>query len=114
MLDIKESKVAWKICEATYNLREVKVSFILKDEKRLDIYEEVELERHRQNKMWGGPEHDDAHDVRDWIVYIVNYLGKAVDRDAEWGRNLDVVRGYFIRVIALCVAAIESIDRKVQ
>lgn len=90
------------------------MSLILKDEKRLDIYEEVELERCRQDKMWGGPEHDDDHDVRDWVVYIVNYLGKTVDRDAEWGRNLDVVRGYLIRVIALCVAAIESIDRKTK
>lgn len=90
------------------------MSLILKNEKRLDIYEEVELERHRQDEMWGGPLHDDSHDVRDWIVYIVNYLGKAVDRDAEWGRDLDTVREYFIRVIALCVAAIESIDRKTK
>lgn len=90
------------------------MSLILKNEKRLDIYEEVELERHRQNKIWGGSEHDDRHDVRDWVAYIVNYLGKTVDRDAEWGRNLDTVREYFIRVTALCVAAIESIDRKAK
>ncbi len=87
-------------------------SLLITDEARMEIYEEVEMERCRQDKVWGGPAHDDRHGVRDWIAYIVNYLGQAVNRDAEWGRDLDRVRVCLIRVAALCVAAIESADRK--
>jgi len=90
------------------------MSLILKNESRIDIYEEIEMERFYQDRTWGGPEHDDKHAVRDWVAYIVNYLGKTVDRDASWGRNLEVARRYLIKVAALCVAAIESINRKMQ
>jgi hypothetical protein len=90
------------------------MSLILKDESRIDIYAEIEMERHYQDRTWGGPEHDDIHNVRDWVAYIVNYLGKTVNRDASWGRNLEVARRYLIKVAALCVAAIESSDRKIK
>lgn len=89
-------------------------SLLITDEVRMDIYEEIETERYRQNKIWGGPEHDDSHDVRDWIAYIVNYLGQAVHRDADWGRDLDTVRRCLIQVASLCVAAVESINREMQ
>ncbi len=89
-------------------------SLLIKNEARMDVYEEVEMERVRQDKIWGGSTHDDSHGVRDWVAYIVNYLGQAVNRDAEWGRDLNRVRECLIKVAALCTAAIESIDRKEQ
>jgi len=89
-------------------------SLLIKNEARMDVYEEIEMERIRQDKIWGGPAHDDLHGIRDWVAYIVNYLGQAVNRDAEWGRDLDRVRECLIKVAALCVAAIESADRKTK
>jgi hypothetical protein len=78
------------------------------------MYIAIEEERLYQDKKWGGPKHDDTHDVRDWVAYIINYLARTVNQDADWGRDIRVARRYFVKVAALCVAAVESIDRKVN
>jgi len=81
--------------------------------KRSAIYEEIENERRRQDEQWGGPEHDDNNNVRDWVTFIVAYLGKAVNRNSDWGRKLSISRVALIKVAALCVAAVEAFDRRV-
>ena len=78
------------------------------------IFTEIEAERERQDKQWGGKKHDDTHDIRTWVSYIVDFLGRTVNKEASWGYNLKVARTAFIKVAALCVAAIESIDRKLN
>ncbi len=80
--------------------------------KRSLIYAEIERERNRQDEKWGGPKHDDTKGVRDWVSYIVVYLGKAVDNDSKWGRDLSISRIGLVKVAALCVAALESFDRE--
>ncbi len=82
--------------------------------KRTSIYREIERERLSQDEKWGGPEHDDTKGVRDWVTYIVVYLGRAVDRNSEWGRNLTISRIALVKIAALCVAALESFDRKMM
>ena len=82
--------------------------------KREIIFKEIDEERARQDKQWGGPVHDSGHDVRDWVAYIVNFLGRAVNREAVWGFNLKAARLAFLKVAALCVAAIESTDFKLK
>jgi hypothetical protein len=73
----------------------------------LTIYEEIQLERQKQDKEWGGPMHDDNHNPHDWITYIVKHLGKSI----TWPFNMDTFRYQMIRVAALAVAAIEWTDR---
>ncbi len=82
--------------------------------ERMALYMEIEGERLKQDEKWGGPTHDDTKGVRDWISYIVVYLGKAVDNDSEWGRDLSISRIGLVKVAALCVAALESFDRRMM
>ncbi len=81
--------------------------------ERMALYMEIERERVYQDQKWGGPEHDDAHGVRDWVSFIVAYLGKAVGRKARWGEKLSFSRIALVKVAALCVAALEAFDRKI-
>ncbi len=81
--------------------------------ERMAIYMEVERERLVQDEKWGGPEHDDKNGVRDWVTFIVAYLGKAVNRDSDWGRKLSFSRVALVKVAALCVAAVEAFDRRI-
>ena len=81
--------------------------------KRSGIYQEIENERHRQDEEWGGPEHDDKHGIRDWLSFIVVYLGQGVNRDSDWGRKLSISRYALIQVAALAVAAVEAFDRRI-
>jgi hypothetical protein len=83
-----------------------------KDINRQLVYHAIERERLYQDSKWGGSEHDDTKDVRDWVAYVVNYLARTVNQDASWGNDIRVSRRYFIKVAALCVAAVEAIDRK--
>ncbi len=82
--------------------------------KRSLIYAEIERERNRQDVKWGGPKHDDTKGVRDWVTYIVAYLGEAVNRDSDWAHNLSFSRIAIVKVAALCVAALESFDREMM
>ena len=83
------------------------------DNAQANILEEIVAERKHQDEKWGGPEHDDKHGIRDWLSFIVVYLGKGVNRDAEWGRKLSISRYALIQVAALCVAAVEAFDRRI-
>jgi len=74
--------------------------------RRTRIYEALQAERERQDKKWGGPEHDDEHTVDDWSLFIRERT------DALTSSNAPAVRRALIEIAALAVAAIESIDRK--
>lgn len=54
-------------------------------------------------------EHDDQHTVNDWAALIGRYLGRAGDA-AEVAGGDEYRRG-LIKVAAITVAAIESLDR---
>ncbi len=70
------------------------------------LYDAIRRERGLQDRQWGGPDHDDGHGVHTWIALITKQLGKAAE-----AYPLAIPRAAFIRVAALCVAAIEKIDR---
>jgi hypothetical protein len=73
-------------------------------------YEQIGLERMRQDEEWGGDAHDDAHRVGDWLEFIrkqCNLIGDGLE-PAENARER------FVKIGALAVAAIQSIDRKAQ
>lgn len=73
------------------------------------ILNDVIVERHTQDAKWGGPDHDDEHDVEDWCMFIRKHARRAESAANESG--LAAGRCHLIRVAALAVAAIESIDR---
>jgi len=79
------------------------------------IFEEVRKERARQDKIWGGPKHDDLHDINDWEKYLFNYIKKAKYSYRECffksGRP-EEHRRRMIQIIALATAALQSFDRK--
>jgi len=68
------------------------------------IFKEIQLERERQDKQWGGSDHDDNHSNRDWEDWIIDFA------NAERGPVADF-RGRMLRIAALAVAAMQSYDR---
>lgn len=75
-----------------------------------NILLEVGNERKRQDKKWGGANHDDQHLPRDFVQLIEDYAGWA--RVMAGMNSNDKARKRLIQVAALAVASIESIDRK--
>ncbi len=70
---------------------------------RQEIYAEIEAERQRQDKKWGGPAHDDQHSIREWSRLIGDH---AIDVAGIW------VTYETPEELQRRVAAIESFDRK--
>lgn len=70
-------------------------------------YDSIQQERRAQDAQWGGPSHDDTHMTGDWFTYILYQ----VDR-ARYPKDIDEVRERLVKIGALAVAAIDSIDRK--
>lgn len=68
-------------------------------------YEDIFSERMAQNAEYGGPKHDDTHSEADWINFLYKHLDRANDNSGDYRYQL-------VRVAALCVAAIQSHDRK--
>lgn len=73
----------------------------------MSIWDEIQAERERQDKKWGGPSHDDEHTNHDWVSFIVKHVGGGV----MWPWDPKKFRFSMVRVAALAVAAIEWCDR---
>lgn len=76
----------------------------IKFHRWLAFYDVIQ-ERSQQDAQWGGPEHDDKHDAADFAEYIRIQLGRMTE---------DECRVRLVKVAALAVAAIESLDRKAR
>lgn len=71
------------------------------------ILSEFWQERDRQVTEEGyTPDHDDQHTPSEWLDWIIQYATKARGRGTERTRRAGVIIG------ALCLAMIESLDRK--
>ncbi len=66
------------------------------------IFDEIRTERTKQDKKWGGSNHDDTHISEDWCDYIQHQIIK-------WEEDEQTEREMFLKVAALSVAAIESL-----
>lgn len=71
------------------------------------VYADILTERMAQDRKWGGPKHDDAHEVSEWVVFIQEKLDRAEEADDDAG-----YRRRMVQVAALAVAAVESLDRQ--
>lgn len=78
----------------------------------LDLMTEISAERRRQDAEWGGPAHDDQHDIATFVQLIEDYAGWA--RVMAGMGSLDKARNRLVQVAALAIAACESIDRRLQ
>lgn len=74
---------------------------------------DVMAERDRQDSQWGGPGHDDTHDVADWLAYIQSQGDKLFDglQDGQMPEP-EAARSRLVKIAALAFAAIESLDRQ--
>ena len=70
----------------------------------MSIYDEIKAERERQDAQWGGPEHDDRHAPIEWSSYRARF-----ERRGGQGASR---RANLVKIAALAVAEIESIDRR--
>lgn len=66
------------------------------------VYEAIVIERIRQNQQWGGAAHDDQHVPDEFLNFILKQVHK---RDGD-------VRERLVKIAALSVAALESIERQ--
>ncbi len=78
-----------------------------KNEISLKALKSVFKERAKQDKQWGGPSHDDEHDTDDWLTYIEYQIKKLGITSANPKKD----RKRFVKIAALAIAAIESMDR---
>lgn len=70
----------------------------------------IARERLLQDAKHGGPEHDDTHDPRDWMAFLVVELAHAGDAfDKGFPSQF---QASMFQVAALAIAAIESTERK--
>jgi hypothetical protein len=80
--------------------------------------EDVVGERLNQDAQWGGYTHDDTHEPMDWHRYIEYQLNRwritqqSSEEFALPQQLVDVARERLVKIAALALAAIESIDRK--
>lgn len=72
------------------------------------VLDEVCEERRRQDEKWGGPAHDDAHDLITWASFVEARAGQ-IKRE-----ELPEVRRLFVEIAAIAAAAVESIDRRAE
>ncbi len=77
--------------------------------KFISLCYEIEQERYRQDKQWGGSNHDDKHGENDWLVILMRHLGLAANDEAE--EVPERFRRQLVRVAAIALAALESYDR---
>lgn len=79
------------------------------------VLEAIQAERVRQDAQWGGPEHDDTHNLFDWVDFIVAQAEKfgqqTLARGEAYWATPDA-RQRLVKIAALAVAALESLERK--
>lgn len=82
------------------------------DARLQTILEQIAAERGRQDANWGGPDHDDGHERRDWLSFIVEHVDRAKKVIPRRGpQDLDEHRNQLVQIAALAVAAIQAHDR---
>lgn len=94
------------------------------------ILQEVEAAREAAAAQWGGADYDDAHETGQWLDYIFAQLGKAnfdvlsyAAQQMESQPNIGptdadniamdkLVRARLVKIAALALDGIDSIDRR--
>ena len=77
---------------------------------RCNVLGEIDHERERQQELWGNT-FDDLNTVNDWIAYICRYAAEGGYQGREKKYTAIRFRSFLVRAAAICVAAVETIDR---
>jgi hypothetical protein len=75
------------------------------------VLRDVLDERDRQDDEWGGAAHDDTHLPVEWLGFIDKQRRKAFFGMMPVNRDPGAYRRALVKVAALAMAAIESLDR---
>lgn len=81
------------------------------------VMQDIGEERRKQDLQWGGPAMDDTRDCRQWLGYIDHQIDKANQDMFDMG-GIEApgyeaaMRARFVKIAALAVAAIQSVDRR--
>ena len=75
-------------------------------EPTVSIYDEIAAERAKQDAQWGGIDHDDTHHAGEWWEYRKKFEERAYYAPPQR-------RDALLKIAALAVAQIESLDRQV-
>ena len=78
------------------------------------IYDEIKAERDYQDKRWGHKMDDTVNTPWMWTAYVALYASKwMVGSCAPLGATtVGAFRARMVKTAAICVAAVESIDRQ--
>jgi len=88
-------------------LREAKEQGAADTARLSPFVRDVLAERAAQDEQWGGPEHDDKHDMWDWISYRKKFEARALSFRSRHMQIRDAVK----KIAALAIAQGESLDR---
>ena len=72
------------------------------------VFKVIENERAYQDQVWGGNNHDKAHTVGDWIVYMNHYLDRAKIKHSTAFRSDKEALTELRKVVALGIACFEQ------
>lgn len=75
------------------------------------VLEKIYKERLRQDAKWGGPEHDDSHEIGMWLELIKERVDSIHQEYATSAQRPDDVTKLLIEVAAIAAAVVESIER---
>lgn len=79
-----------------------------------DIVNAVLLERTRQDKQWGGANHDDEHGMHDWANFVHKQARGVKQLDAFSIANAERFEEHMVKIAALAFAAIKSNRRRLK
>jgi hypothetical protein len=80
----------------------------------VNVYDRIKQERVAQDAQWGGPEHDDSHHAEEWLEWIQKQLDTAdelIGSDDRPANAAELFCQRMVKIAALSVACVESIDR---
>lgn len=83
---------------------------ITTDERRQKIFGEINRERDYQDGKWGHESDDTKNTPFHWVTWIVKYA--TMFTNGTWKPEVNAFRFSMLKAAAICVAAIESLDRQ--
>lgn len=79
----------------------------------MNIYDEIAAERNYQVEKWGNEADDTVNTPWMWCCYIASYSTRWMNGSFMLRTStVDNFRAAMIKTAAICVAAVESIDRQ--
>lgn len=79
----------------------------------MSVYDEIKKERDYQDQKWGHGVDDALNTPWMWAAYIASYSTKWMKGKFDFLKeDVDLFRTCMVKTAAICVAAVESVDRQ--